>query len=218
MPIHREAYGPYGLLSDRRMLAYDGSRFVGWLGVVRHEQAPDFSPEEERRLQRHARSFVDDIVAVARSEGRGGPENAHALFRPDGSAELACENARAWLDRHRIGALATRVRAVDQSRHAAATFALDGARAHLTRLSGEGPTRYLVVLTGARRPRVSAAARLTPRQREVAKLAATGARVVDVGRLLGISPETVRRHLKAVYARLLVANRVELAHALDDES
>lgn len=57
-------------------------------------------------------------------------------------------------------------------------------------------------------------ARLTPRQLEVCELAATGATAEEVARHLGISPHTVRQHLKMAYQELGVANRVELAQAL----
>ena len=55
---------------------------------------------------------------------------------------------------------------------------------------------------------------LTPRQREVCEFAAAGATAKEVARHLGISPHTVRQHLKASYAELGVANRVELARAI----
>ncbi len=57
-------------------------------------------------------------------------------------------------------------------------------------------------------------AKITPRQREVSEYAAHGATVKEIAHHLGISLHTVRSHLKAVYATLCVANRVELAAAL----
>lgn len=57
--------------------------------------------------------------------------------------------------------------------------------------------------------------RLTPRQREVAELASVGATAIQMAAHLSISPHTVRQHLKAVYRALGVANRVELAAALE---
>jgi DNA-binding CsgD family transcriptional regulator len=56
---------------------------------------------------------------------------------------------------------------------------------------------------------------LTPAQREVARSAARGATVNEIAKHLNRSPETIRSHLRAVYERLDVASRVELAAALD---
>ena len=52
---------------------------------------------------------------------------------------------------------------------------------------------------------------LTPRQREVARLAARGDTVADIALTLSLSKITVRTHIKAIYRRLGVANRGELA-------
>jgi DNA-binding NarL/FixJ family response regulator len=56
---------------------------------------------------------------------------------------------------------------------------------------------------------------LTPAQREVARIAVRGATVNEIATHLNRSPETVRSHLRAIYERLGVASRVELAAALD---
>lgn len=62
--------------------------------------------------------------------------------------------------------------------------------------------------------RLQPGAELTPRQREVGELAAAGATVPQIAAATGLSTETVRTHLRAIYARLQVACRVELAEAL----
>ncbi len=55
---------------------------------------------------------------------------------------------------------------------------------------------------------------LTPRQLEVAQLAALGRRNEEIGIVLDCSVNTVRAHLRAVYERLSVTNRLELLRAL----
>jgi DNA-binding CsgD family transcriptional regulator len=55
------------------------------------------------------------------------------------------------------------------------------------------------------------AAALTPRQREVAELLAHGATSPEAARHLGLGVETVRTHVKAIYDRLGIASRAELA-------
>lgn len=63
------------------------------------------------------------------------------------------------------------------------------------------------------RVRLSApvAAVLSPMQREVAALAASGATNREIAAALGIGPETVRTHLREVFTRLGVSRRTELA-------
>ena len=55
---------------------------------------------------------------------------------------------------------------------------------------------------------------LTPREREIAKCAAAGARNKEIARQLGISEGTVKFHLFRVYRTFRVSNRVGLVLAL----
>ncbi len=55
---------------------------------------------------------------------------------------------------------------------------------------------------------------LTRREKQVAVLAAQGERNADIARKLQISANTVESHLKHLYSKLGVHNRVELARAL----
>jgi DNA-binding CsgD family transcriptional regulator len=55
---------------------------------------------------------------------------------------------------------------------------------------------------------------LTPRQHEIAQLAALGQTYAEIASSLGISVNTVKARLKEVFARLGVSNRIELADAL----
>ena len=52
---------------------------------------------------------------------------------------------------------------------------------------------------------------LSEREIEVAELASHGLRVADLARALGISVNTVKKHLKRLYVRLGVASRAELS-------
>jgi len=56
---------------------------------------------------------------------------------------------------------------------------------------------------------------LTPREREVALLAAGGRTSPEIGEHLGLSTRTVDTHLARVYRKLGIAGRAELAGALD---
>lgn len=56
---------------------------------------------------------------------------------------------------------------------------------------------------------------LTHREREVALLVADGLRSREVAERLGIASQTVKSHLKTIFDKLGVRNRVELARRLD---
>ncbi len=79
----------------------------------------------------------------------------------------------------------------------------------------QGPTPTWIVRLQAIAPVLLAPdAELTPTQREVAARAAAGATVDEIAASLKTANNTVRSHIKEVYRRLDVANRVELVRAL----
>jgi DNA-binding CsgD family transcriptional regulator len=61
----------------------------------------------------------------------------------------------------------------------------------------------------------AAADGLTQREREVALLVADGLRSREVAERLGIASQTVKSHLKTIFDKLGVRNRVELARRLE---
>ncbi|MGH3615583.1 MAG: helix-turn-helix transcriptional regulator, partial [Pseudonocardia sp.] len=76
--------------------------------------------------------------------------------------------------------------------------------------------REELIATGARPRRValSGAEALTPSERRVAELAATGMSNRDVAQALFVSSKTVETHLGSAYRKLAVSGRAELAGAL----
>jgi DNA-binding CsgD family transcriptional regulator len=52
----------------------------------------------------------------------------------------------------------------------------------------------------------------------VADLAARGLTTIEVGRALGVSPNTVKKHLRAIYEKLGIGSRAELAMLLATRS
>ncbi|MFI0449371.1 ATP-binding protein [Actinomadura sp. 6N118] len=64
---------------------------------------------------------------------------------------------------------------------------------------------------GSRKPKIEAAASLTPQELQVARLAATGATNRDIAAQLLISPRTVGQHLYNAFPKLGVSTRAELA-------
>jgi DNA-binding CsgD family transcriptional regulator len=55
---------------------------------------------------------------------------------------------------------------------------------------------------------------LTPREREVAHLVADGKRNEEVAQVLGVSTQTVKSHLKAIFDKLRLRNRVEVTRVV----
>lgn len=82
-----------------------------------------------------------------------------------------------------------------------ATPELDATRAQLRALGARPPARTSAAGDG----------QLTPREWEIARLAAAGASNKAIGRALGISPRTAGTHLGNLYRKLGVSSRVELA-------
>ena len=57
---------------------------------------------------------------------------------------------------------------------------------------------------------------LTPRQQQVARLAARGLSNSEIAQQLGIKPNTVDAHLRKVYFIIQVHSRAELSYAIRD--
>jgi DNA-binding NarL/FixJ family response regulator len=78
---------------------------------------------------------------------------------------------------------------------------------------GESPInpRAARELLGARRSSSSAAADLTPREREVLALVRQGLANKQIARRLGISERTVKAHLTSVFSRIGVVDRTQAA-------
>ena len=217
-PVYEGYYLPFGLCRERRILAYDGRRFAGWLGVSRHLDRPAFAPAEERRLSDVARWLVPAMCALRPVDDEAPGGDARIVLTPTGRVEVACERARRWLTPPRRAWLTDHVRSIERC-DKAGVFALAGAVGHVVRLTGDGKVRYLCMLAPAVAPSIAApdgeAARdaLTQVEREIAVAAAAGLTVAEMAAERQTSANTVKFHLKNVYQKLGVANRVELARA-----
>jgi PAS domain S-box-containing protein len=92
---------------------------------------------------------------------------------------------------------------------------LRGTRAqHLPLRDGDAIVGVLILAFDVRRPpsepiRFTAAPRLTPRQREILELIASGLSTAEVANELTLSPETVRNHLRNASRELRARTRVE---------
>jgi DNA-binding NarL/FixJ family response regulator len=100
---------------------------------------------------------------------------------------------------------------------AAAAVLRAGGRAASARAAGARAAALLARCKGARTPAlagVEAAASLTPRERDVATLAAHGIPNREIARRLVVSVRTVESHLAQTYRKLSVSDRRELAELM----
>ena len=104
-------------------------------------------------------------------------------------------------------------RTVTAARASGITLERDGLRLRIEPLGGNRVVRFVVVLRRSAVPGVPCA-RLTPSERKVCELAAAGLTKVAIAGRLGLSPHTVKTHLRNAYQRLGVGNRVELTRVL----
>ncbi|HEX5247936.1 MAG TPA: LuxR C-terminal-related transcriptional regulator [Gaiellaceae bacterium] len=89
-----------------------------------------------------------------------------------------------------------------------------GVRAqHLPLVEGDAVVGVLIlgfdVRQSASRPAIDPAPRLTPRQREILELLASGSSTAEIAQQLTLSTETVRNHLRSVLRELNAHTRVE---------
>jgi len=134
--------------------------------------------------------------------------HAAALAARDGAALL--EAAERFAD---LGALLLAAEAAE----AAAAAHHDAGRAASARTAAARAAAWLRECEGARPPTPAGApvaAELTPREREVALLAATGLSSREIADRLVVSVRTVDNHLQRAYSKLGVSRRQDLPNVL----
>jgi DNA-binding CsgD family transcriptional regulator len=146
-----------------------------------------------------------DLSSGAPARAVGPARQAVDLLAPTGcrcfSGRALEAFGRALSGRDRPGAVAAFEEAVALFESCGATWRRDRAVERLGQLGTQG-RRAAAALSGP--------ASLTRRERQVAKLAAQGHTVRQIGERLYISERTVETHLSAVYAKLGVASKAEL--------
>lgn len=170
---------------------YDLARFGG-------------SREAADALERLASRVDGSLTSVRARHARGLAEGDGAVLADAAAAfsRLGADLAAAEAWQAAAGAFA------GSGLRAARGDAEAQARTHLERC--EGSVLLGVLDRGG-------AARLTPREREVAGMAAAGASNQEVAERLGVSVRTVENHLQRVYEKLGVDGRTALRTALGEE-
>lgn len=206
-------YRPFGLGVQLRALLYEGDSFLGYLMVARVADRAPFrarEPEAVTALAR-ARRALDAVWADAMPEGVG-----YAVIPSDGSLARVQVSLglSTWATTTRRRSLVEVARAF--ARGGPPIAYVDGAPVECTPLLGNERAVHVTVRP-PRRIRLDQAHRLSERQRVVAELAVKGATVPEIARHLSVAESTVKEHLRAIYERLGVASRVELASRLGVE-
>lgn len=202
---------PHDIHSSARIMVYRGGRFAGWLGCFRGGNQPRCDHELRRRLGemsdpiRAALSAVEQIKRDRWIDGEG-----FAVFDPEGRLDYASADVVEFLDESRRRRIAEIVTRVDAGELEQCVRYVDGAELRVTRLKGEGVLRYLAQISPPTIAYLDPLAWLTPAQREVAGIAATGATNAEIARQTDRSTQTVKVHMRNIYDRLDIGSRVEL--------
>jgi DNA-binding CsgD family transcriptional regulator len=207
-PVINALYGPARVSDTMRMLAYDGALCLGWFGVLRADDDPDFSSLDLRRARAEAPYWASRIAAQYRQEKKllhGSP--AHIVVDEAGHILAASREVEPWLSRarrQRISDAAAHVRREGPTRLLIDRYLFDG----ITILGGSSSVVYLNAPLGTFGS--VALCVLSPRQRQVVDLVVLGMSNQECAEELSLSVHTVKQHLAAAYRLLGISRREEL--------
>ena len=218
-PTWTQLFAPVRTVDMARLVVVRDDEVVAFAYVTRSAGAPLFGPTETRALQELVGALRRALIAADSLEHEEAPDGpAHLVLDALGRVLFASLHAREWLSIPGFGdRVADLVRAADRQRvGSSSTVGPD--RVDLVRVHDEGGgVRYLAHVASTRRLRLAPAAVLTVAQQRVASLVVSGATLPEVSDMMERSAETVRSHLKAIYERLGVTSRAELARALESD-
>ncbi|HET6561589.1 MAG TPA: helix-turn-helix transcriptional regulator [Marmoricola sp.] len=238
-----KVYGPRGYGDELRGMFRSGAAVWGHVCMTRWADDPWFTPAEVAlvaRLGPHVGNGIRTSLLLA-----GAPDTvadaapALVVLTDDGEVESMSALAQAWLgplDDERLQStivlheVARQARLLDEGdasgppalarvwTRAVGWIVVRAAR--IDDASG-GAGRTAVVLEQARRSDVAPillhAHRLTPREQEVARLMLSGVSTEEAAAELWITTETLRGHVKSLFAKLGVRSRPELVALLSHE-
>ncbi len=209
--IYQSLFTPMETGDQVRVVLFDGSHFLGWIGLIRRGLAERFWLSEERKLNGALGHIRAALAAADALESKTLDNGVFGVSTAEGVIEHASPSLNLWLNPERQSYLTHRIRSIDGGTAACGSEIFSGAEIRIVRLDGSSGVRYLITIDRASIMRLDPMNWLTPRQREVAEFAAVGATSDEIARTLEISPHTVRTHIKNIYERLGVSSRLELA-------
>jgi DNA-binding CsgD family transcriptional regulator len=164
-----------------------------------------------------ASSGAAPTAAAVLADAAARVEGTFAPLAADHAAALAAGDAPGLLDVAARFAAAGFLLVAAESAAAAAAALRDAGRAASARRADARAAAWLRECEGARPPTLPPAGpaeELTPREREVALLAAGGLSSAEIAERLVVSVRTVDNHLQRAYGKLGIGGRHELAAAL----
>ena len=242
-----QVYEPHGYGDELRAVFATGRTAWGHACLTRRAQDPFFTADEVALMAAVAPHIGNGIRTCHLLGGLtgGDPTDTPALIVLDDSGEVVSltPQAREWLGPPEevdativLHEVAHRARALsegappgaDGSDHPAMArvrsrtgdwLVIRGAR--MTDGTHEGPATTALVLEPAARadlaPLLLALHQLTDRERQVTQLLLVGMSIAHIAEQLWITPQTLRGHVKSIFAKLGVSSRPELAALLSRE-
>lgn len=214
LPVWQELYEPADITTDHlRLLTFEGGKHVGWLGVFRDSSEGRFDVVHKARANRLRAELRHQLRAARALENPADSADGSLLFAACGRVLFASNDMRD-LSEETLDILRRAVRRADRDALDGDVVAFGRTAARLVRMDAPDRVAYLVSLEPAQPARLRLRTLLTPRQLEVAELAATGATIETVADALEIKATTVKYHLREAYRRLHIETRAELAALL----
>ena len=239
---YRRIHRSLGFGAELRAVFRAGNACWGSVALVRDEGQPDFNEEEIAFVARVGAHIAQGLRDALLREAGGAAITDRApgviVLDDDGSVRSLTDQATLWLgqiprDRDTglelpavVQAVARRVLDLDVAHPHPEPYASVRLRSgswltiHGSILHSAGDDKRTVAVTLApaavteMEPLRLALHGLTPREREVARLLTRGATNDEIARSLWISRHTVKDHVKAIYTKLDVRTRAELAAKL----
>jgi DNA-binding CsgD family transcriptional regulator len=238
---YRRIHRSLGFGAELRAVFRTGSSCVGNVALVREEGQPDFSEQEVAFVARIGPHLADGLrgALLRETAGAGMSDRAPGVIVLDrhGSVRSLTDQASFWLEQfprdrgtglelpaavHAVATRALAAPAAETSPAPTASMRLTSGRwltIHAATLQSDGPENAVAVTLAPAAARELEPLRvalygLTPRESEVARLLTRGASNDEIAGALWISRHTVKDHVKAIYAKLGVANRAELSAKL----
>jgi DNA-binding CsgD family transcriptional regulator len=209
-PVFREVLAPAGLVDALRLRWDEGERTLG--EIVLASRTARFSRDDARALRPWIPPLLEQLARADALEAALRPGVGQVVVTLDGALRLASPEGRAWWEGPFGPSLAARVATLEG---ASGVTGAAGAVVEWQALDGEEPA-LLLRIREALPYRIPPTALLTPRQRKIATLLLEGGSVREAGKALGVSEQTVKGHVRAIYLRLGVESRVGLARRLSD--
>ncbi|BBY44281.1 response regulator transcription factor [Mycolicibacterium celeriflavum] len=237
-----KVYRPNGYGDEMRGVFSSGAATWGHFCLSRRATDPFFTDDEVAVMARLCPHVGNGIRACLQLAGQPGPTApgpaALLILADDGTVESTTPQVTEWLgpvDDERLETAIVLHEVAHQARVLAEHGAGEPAMARTRSRSGDwlvvrgirldpdgsGTGRTAVVLEQARRsdiaPLLVHLHQLTRREKEITQLLLTGMSTRDIAAALWITSETLRGHIKAIFAKLGVNSRPGLAALLSQD-